>query len=104
METLFSIGTTKSYEIASLLAAISKGEGSSTSPSRSKKEEGQGGSAPLGPTAAGAPYAATGDVMPFTAASASASFGRAATSPPWGGTSTTLHHPYCNLLENMFVP
>jgi hypothetical protein len=41
-KTLFSVGTTRSYEIASPLAAISKGEGSSSVPRRAKEEGGQG--------------------------------------------------------------
>jgi hypothetical protein len=63
------------------------------------------GSAPLGPAAARLPpLPATR--LPFTAASAGASFGRASTSPPWVGTSpssttTPPYYPYCNLLENM---
>jgi hypothetical protein len=101
-ETLFSGGTAKSYEIVSPLAAISKGEGSSTTPRRSKEEWGQGGGAPLGPPPAGAPCAAGGGALPFTAAF----FGWAAASSPWGGTSpssstTPPHHPYSNLLANM---
>jgi hypothetical protein len=86
-ETLFFGGTTKSYEIASPLAAISKEEGSYTALRRYKDEGWQGGSVPLGPPAAGASYAATGSALPFTVASTGASFGRAAASPPWGCTS-----------------
>jgi hypothetical protein len=47
-ETLFSRGTTHSYEFASSLAAISKGEGSSTVPSWSKEKEGKGVAAVVG--------------------------------------------------------
>jgi hypothetical protein len=105
-EILFFRGTTKSYEIASPLADITKGEGSSTTLRISKEEGGQGGCAPLGPATAGAPCAATTGTLPFTAASTDASFSRAAASPLRGGTSpssstTLLHHPYCNLLENV---
>jgi hypothetical protein len=44
--------------------------------------------------------------LPFTAASAGTPFGRAAASPPWGGTSPSSstappHHPYFNILANM---
>jgi hypothetical protein len=63
------------------------------------------GGALLGPATAGAPCAATA-ALPFTATFADASFGRAAASPPWRGTSPSSsteppHHPYCNLLANM---
>jgi hypothetical protein len=61
-KTLFSRGTTKSYEIASPLAANLRG--GILYSNKAKKKGGQGGGAPLGSAVAGVPCAAAGDVPP----------------------------------------